>query len=303
MHDSPALLAEIARTLAAHTLDDGELATAVPNLYVSRKSHPSEPYFTVQWPCFALVAQGAKTLLHGAESLRYGVGDYLVVSADLPVHSSVTTASRERPNLGIGLALDPKRIGALLDRIDVRRVVKTSGDVRGAAVHRASPALLDATRRLVGLLDHPEDAPALGPLLEEEIVYHLIRGPCGQRVLNLVADGGGAAKAHVAARWLRKNFAEPLRLDELARTSGMSVSSLHHHFKALTGLSPLQYQKQLRLQEARRALTVGGLDVTTAGTRVGYSSLSQFSREYARQFGVSPRSDTREASRARFGRS
>lgn len=216
----------------------------------------------------------------------------------LPVHSSVTTASRALPNLGIGLALDPQRIGAVLDRIDVQRVVKKGGDVRGVSVNRAPPELLDATLRLVRLLDRPGDAPALGPLFEEEIAYHLLRGPCGERMLHLVADKSGEAKAHAAARWLRENFAEPLRLDKLARVSGMSVSSLHHHFKALTGMSPLQYQKQLRLQDARRALIVEGLDVTTAGVRVGYSSLSQFSREYTRQFGVSPRHDMRKASRA-----
>ncbi|WP_437907547.1 AraC family transcriptional regulator [Sorangium sp. So ce327] len=295
---STGIRSEIAKAVASQTPSDGEFTTVLPHLHISRKSRPSEPYFTVQWPCFALVAQGAKSLLLGSDTYRYGVGDYLVVSADLPVHSSVTTASRDRPNLGIGLALDPQRIGALLDRIDVQRVVRTSGAVRGVAVDRAPPELLDATLRLVRLLDRPGDAPALGPLFEEEIAYHLLRGPCGERMLHLVAGKSGEAKAHTAARWLRENFAEPLRLDELARVSGMSVSSLHHHFKALTGMSPLQYQKQLRLQEARRALVVEGLDVTTAGMRVGYSSLSQFSREYTRQFGTSPRNDLRKASRA-----
>ena len=295
MHDSSILLGEIAATVARHTPSDGEFTTTLPNLHISRKSRPSEPYFTVQRPCFALVAQGAKGLVLGGTTFRYGVGDYLVVSADLPVHSSVTQASRGQPNLGIGLALDPKRIGALLDRVDAARLVRNAGDALAVSVSRAPPELLDAALRLVRLLDRPSDAPALGPLFEEEIAYHLLVGPCGERMLHLVADKSGEAKAHAAARWLRENFSEPLSLDELARGSGMSVSSLHHHFKALTGMSPLQYQKQLRLQEARRALVVEGLDVTTASMRVGYSSLSQFSREYARQFGASPRTDLRKA--------
>lgn len=296
MHDSSILLGEIAEAVARHTPADGEFSTALEHLYLSRKSRPAEPYFTVQWPCLALVAQGEKSLALGSETYRYGVGDCLVVSADLPVHSLVTKASAGRPNLGIGLALSPERLGAVLDRIDARRVVATGGNVRGVSVDRASPELLDATLRLVRLLDRPADIPALGPLIEEEIAYRLLQGPSGERMLHLVATETGEGRAHAAARWLRKNFAEPLRLDELARIAGMSVSSLHHHFKALTGMSPLQYQKQLRLQEARRALVVEGLDVTSAGMRVGYSSLSQFSREYARQFGTSPRDDLRRGS-------
>lgn len=157
MHDSTILVREIAATVARHTPADGEFPTAVPNLFISRKSVPSEPSFTVQWPCFALVAQGAKSLALGAEVYRYGVGDYLVVSADLPVTSSVTAASPGRPNLGIGLALDAGRIGALLDRDDAQRVVAHDGQVRGVSVNRAPPELLEATRRLVGLLDRPAD--------------------------------------------------------------------------------------------------------------------------------------------------
>lgn len=239
----------------------------------------------------ALVAQGAKSVTLGATTYRYGVGDYVVVSADLPVTSVVTEASWEEPNLGIGLALDPKRIAALLDRIDAARVVATKS-VR-VAVQRAPEELLDAVLRLVRLLERPNDAQALAPLVEEEITYHLLMGPCGQRLLGMVASTTGEAKAHAAARWLRENYAEPLVLATLARKSGMSATSLHHHFRSLTGMSPLQYQKQLRLQEARRAIAVEGLDVTSASMRVGYGSLSQFSREYRRQFGVSPRDDLR----------
>lgn len=291
MSEASTLLAEIARVIARHTPGEGELATAVPNLYLSRKTAPSDPTFTVQWPCFALVAQGAKSLALGADLFHYGVGDYLVVSADLPVRSSVTSASARRPNLGIGLALDPHRIGALLDRVDARQIAAAGADALGVSVNRATPALLEATRRLVRLLDHPRDIPALAPLIEEEIAYHLLRGPCGARVLHLVASTSGESRTHIAARWIRQNFTKPLRIERLARTCGMSVSSLHHHFKALAGLTPLQYQKEIRLQEARRLLRATGIDVTSASARVGYASASQFSREYARLFGVSPRQD------------
>jgi len=297
MHDSSILIGEIAATVARHTPTDGEFSTALEGLYISRKSVPSEPYFTVQWPCFALVSQGAKSLMLGSEVYRYGVGDYLLVSAELPVNSSVTMASTRQPNLGIGVALNPKRLGALLDRVDPQRVVQATEGVRGVSVNRASPELLDATLRLVRLLDRPSDIPALGPLVEEELVYRLLQGPCGERMLHLVATKSGEGKAHAAARWIRENFNQPLRIEELARMGGMSVSALHHQFKSLTGMSPLQYQKQLRLQEARRGLLVEGIDVTTAALRVGYSSPSQFSREYARQFGAPPREHLRKAPR------
>ncbi|MET0287343.1 MAG: AraC family transcriptional regulator [Polyangiales bacterium] len=293
MHDSAALLAAIAAILARHTPTDGELATALEGLHISRKSVASEPYFSVQWPCFALVAQGAKSLMLGAEVYRYGVGDYLVVSADLPVSSQVTKASKREPNLGIGLALDPRRLAALLDRVDARRIVQGNASTRGVSVQRASPELLEATLRLVRLLDRPAEIPALAPLLVEEILFRLLQGPCGARMLHRVATRSGEGRAHVAARWIRDHFLEPLQLDKLARVSGMSGSALHQHFKALTGMSPLQYQKQLRLQEARRALLVEGVDVTTAALRVGYASPSQFSREYTRQFGRPPRDDLR----------
>lgn len=291
-----ALLGELAATVARHAPSDGEHTTAVQGLYVSRKSVPSEPYFTVQWPCFALVAQGAKSLTLGAEVYRYGVGDYLVVSAELPVSASVTTASKRLPNLGIGFALDPQRLGALLDRVDAATVARASAATRAVTVHRASLELLDATCRLLRLLDRPAEVPALAPLLAEEILFRLLQGPCGARMLSLVASKTAEGRAHRAAKWIRDHFAEPLRIEQLARLSRMSTSALHHHFKALTGMSPLQYQKQIRLQEARRALRVEGLDVTTAGLRVGYSSPSQFSREYARQFGASPRADLRKTS-------
>jgi AraC-like DNA-binding protein len=291
VHDSASLLHQIAETVARHIPTDGERSTSVPGLYISRKSVPSAPLFGVQWPCFALVAQGAKSLLLGAETYRYGVGDYLVVSADLPVSSSVTTASRRQPNLGIGLALDAERLGPLLERIDAQRIVGATPGPRGVSVQRAPVELLDATLRLLRLLDHPADTAALSPLLQEEISYRLLQGPCGEQVRHLIASRGRDGKVHAAARWLRDHFTEPLQIERLARRCGMSASGLHHRFKGLTGMSPLQYQKQLRLQAARRALQVEGLDVTSAASRVGYASLSQFSREYSRQFGAPPRKD------------
>jgi AraC-like DNA-binding protein len=297
-----AVYQELRDLLARFATRDAEYRTAIGSLFFARRSSPTQPLHTAQWPCFALVVQGAKSLTLGSDVYRYGVGDYLVVSLDLPVVSRVVEASPESPHLGIGLRIDPERLAEVLARIDLPRPAllpdAMRGGMRGVGVHRAPTELLDAALRLVRLLEHPGDIAALAPLVEQEIVYRLLTGPFGPRLLQIATMETPGNRVAQAIAWLRREFMQPLRIDELAARVGMSMSSLHHHFKAVTAMTPMQYQKQLRLHEARRLMLVERLDVGTAGYRVGYQSPSQFSREYSRHYGLSPTRDVKGATAA-----
>jgi AraC-like DNA-binding protein len=282
---------EIASITARFTPGEGEFATGIDNLFLSRRSQPVGPLHTAYRPCFALVLQGAKSLRLGAETLNYGTGDYLLTSLDLPVASRVVEASEQLPHLCMALAIDPEKLASLLRRADVPRMATDSSGLRGMAVNVASPELLDASVRLVRLLDRPDEIAAMAPLIEEEILYRILTGPDGPRLLNIAMAESQGHKIARAVGWLRENFSRPLRIEELAERVSMSVSSFHHHFKSVTAMTPVQYQKQLRLHEARRLMFVERLDVGTAGYRVGYQSPSQFSREYSRLYGLSPLRD------------
>lgn len=279
----------MASIIARFTARDEECATAIDNLFLSRRSSTDKSVHTAQWPCFALVVQGAKSLTLGSHVHRYGVGDYLVVSLDLPVVSRVTEASPEAPNLGLGMRIEPDRLKELFGRISTVPVVPH--DMRAVAVNRAPPDLLDAVVRLLRLLDRPQDIAAMAPLIEQEILYRVATGPFGPALLQIATIETPTNRIAQAIAWLRQNFARPLRIEELAQHVGMSTSSLHHHFKAVTAMTPMQYQKQLRLHEARRLMLAERLDVGSAGYSVGYQSPSQFSREYSRLYGRPPLRD------------
>jgi AraC-like DNA-binding protein len=282
---------EMASIIARFASSDGEHATAIEGLFFARRSSPTPPLYTAQWPCFALVVQGVKSLQLGEELFSYGVGDYLVTSIDLPVVSRVTRASARMPHLGLGMAINPERVKEVLDRIRPVRRALAAHEMRGVAVNTAQPDLLDASVRLLRLLDRPDDIPAIAPLIEQEILYRLLTGPFGPRLIQIAISETPSNKIAQAIGWLRENFTQQLNIGELAERVGMSVSSLHHHFKAVTATTPMQYQKQLRLHEARRLMLMEFLDVGTAGYRVGYQSPSQFSREYSRMYGLSPLRD------------
>jgi AraC-like DNA-binding protein len=282
---------ELAAIIARFAVAEGPYTTGIGSLFFSRYAAPTPHNHTAQWPCFALVVQGAKSLELGAEMYRYGVGDYLVVSLDLPVASRVTEASAARPYLGLGMAIDPERLKEVLARVSPSRATVSPGETRGVAVNVAPPELLDATLRLLRLLDRPQDIAAMAPLLEQEILYRLLTGPFGPRLLQIATAETPSNRVALAIAWLRENFMRPLRIEDLAEQVGMSVSSLHHHFKAVTAMTPMQFQKQLRLHEARRLMFVEHMDVGTAGYSVGYQSPSQFSREYSRLYGQSPLRD------------
>lgn len=281
---------ELSGIIARYAADEGEVGTAIDCLFLSRRTSPSQPLHTAQWPCFALVAQGAKSLALGGEVYDYGLGDYLVVALDLPVTSRTTLATPEAPLLGLGMAIRPDRLKELLQRTPL--VAGAPGDrARGVAVNRADESLVAATLRLLRLLDTPQDIPALAPLIEQEILYRLLVGPCGATLMRIAQTDSPGNRIAKAVAWLRENYTGQLRIDDLAGHVGMSPSSLHHHFSAVTAMTPLEYQKRLRLQEARRLMWVDRLDVGSAGYQVGYQSPSQFSREYSRMFGVAPSRD------------
>jgi AraC-like DNA-binding protein len=276
--------------IAARYARDDMGATAIDDLYLQRRISPTQPLYVAQWPCFALVIQGRKSLTVGDEVLHYGVGDCLLVAVDLPVISCVTQASEAEPHLCMAMRINPSRLAALIDRLPTLRALAPEG-VRGAAVNPASRELLDAALRMLRLLDRPDDIAAMAPLIEQEILYRLLTGPDGARLRHIAMAEGQSHRITKAVAWLRAHFAQPLRIETLADHVGMSQSSLHHHFKAVTNMTPVQYQKQLRLYEARRLMLVEGLDVGTAGYSVGYQSPSQFSREYRRLYGLSPARD------------
>ncbi|WP_369060917.1 AraC family transcriptional regulator [Caulobacter sp. 73W] len=289
--------AELVSLITRFTPEDGHVETAVDGLFIARKTSPSMPLHTAQWPCLALVVQGAKVVRIGEESLRYGVGDYLLVALDMPVASCVVEATPEKPQIGLGMAINPARLGELMRRIGVPRPATAADAVRGLAVNSAGPDLLDAVLRMVRLLERPHDIPAMAPLIQDEILYRLLTGPDAARLLHITAGEGTGGRVPRAVAWLRDNYDQPLRIEALAEAVGMSESSLHHQFKAVTAMTPLQYQKQLRLHEARRLMLVEDADVATAGFRVGYQSPSQFSREYRRLYGLPPARDVEAARR------
>lgn len=261
---------EMSAIIARYADSDGEFHTAISNLFFNRRTSPSQPLHTAQWPCFALVTQGAKSLTLGDEVFDYGVGDYLVVSLDLPVVSRVTQATAKVPHMGLGMAIDSARLGEVLERVSIPAEAANHDGSRGVAVNKAPAELLDATLRLLRLLDKPQDIPAMAPLIEQEILYRLLTGPHGPTLLRIAAIDSPSNKIAKAIAWLRQNYMHQLRIEELAGHVGMSVSSLHHHFSAVTTMTPMQYQKCFRLHEARRLMLVERLDVGSAGYRVGY---------------------------------
>ena len=283
---------ELARLVAAverHTPPDGVCDTAVPGLLLARQPTPTDPITLVVDPSLCIVAQGAKEVLLAGEVYRYDPAHSLLVSIDLPISARVVEASPARPCLAVRLSFDPSVVGELL--ADWPDAPPPGPPARGLDVRPVEPQLLDAVGRLVALLDAPRTIGPLAPLVLREITYRVLAGSQGARLRQVAAAGAPAQRIARAVRWLKDHFAAPLRVESLARQARMSLSGFHQHFKAVTGLSPLQYQKWLRLHEARRLMLGEGLDAAEAAFRVGYESPSQFSREYRRMFGAPPRRD------------
>jgi AraC-like DNA-binding protein len=254
-------------------------------------SSPTELGHGVSFPAFCMVAQGSKEVLLGDDLYRYDANNYLITAASLPIASRITEASEERPYLGVVLGLDPALVGSVM----VEAGQPAPGEKAAMRAFDVSPldaGLLDAVLRLVRLLDAPAaEARFLRPLVTREIVFRLLEGEQGGRLRQIAVLGGHAHRIARALERLREEFARPLRIEDVAREAGMSVSGFHHHFKAVTAMSPLQFQKRMRLQEARRLMLGEDLDAGGAGRRVGYGDASQFSREYKRLFGTPPARD------------
>jgi AraC-like DNA-binding protein len=287
-------LAERHRDLSARvarlTPFDGTHQSALPSLALIRGSVPTVCVPTVYQPCLAIVVQGRKRAVLNDEVFHYDPLNYLVVSVTLPAMGQVLEASPEHPYLSLRLNLDLEEIARLvLELGDLSP--SPAADDRGLFVARLDEPLLDAVLRMVKLLDTPEDIGVLAPVVQREIYYRMLRGELGSRLVDLAQSEGGNHRVVRAIEWLKQHYAAPLRIEELAGAVHMSPSALHHRFKAVTAMSPLQYQKHLRLHEARRLMFADGIESATAGHRVGYESPSQFSREYRRLFGAPPRSE------------
>lgn len=291
---------ELSDRVARLAIQEGVNETGFDALAMMRGSRPSIAMPVVYQPSVCIVVQGRKRALLGEEVFHYDPLNYLVVSVTLPVVGQIIEATPEHPYLCIRLQLDVEEIGRMLLELRQRPALASSAD-RGLFVARVNESLLDAVLRLVRLLDTPADLPVLGPIALREIYYRLLTGELGHRLMDLAEGGGNTHRIARAIDWLKQHYATPLRIEDLASAVHMSPSALHHRFKAVSGLSPLQFQKQLRLHEARRLMFADGLECAVAAHRVGYESPSQFSREYRRLFGAPPRQEIaklREAGQA-----
>jgi AraC-like DNA-binding protein len=284
-------LRRLANLLARYTPHDGAFPLRLPGTYAVRRDRiTSEPVHATLGPSLCIVAQGAKVIMLGTDVLEYDPARMLVFAVDLPVTGQVTRASRRDPYLGFKLDLDPARVAELAARVYPHGIPRAS-DHRGLYVGQTSDAIIDAVTRLLDLMARPEDAGLLGPLVVDEIVIRLLQSPIGTRVAQIGAPNSGVHRVADAVSWIRAHFAQPVTVEEMAASVHMGASSFHQRFKAVTGMSPLQYQKVLRLHEARRLMLFQNAEATDACHRVGYLSPSQFSREYSRYFGNAPTKD------------
>lgn len=282
-----ALRTELQELIKTHHTTDG-LLEIFPGVYLARTTSPTKPLHSVYVPCFCVMAQGSKTVRLGEESFTYDTGNYLISTMDLPVSSCVVEASPEKPYLSTRFDLDPAVVADIMlqSGADVSRSVDM---VKAMNVAPIDADLLDAMVRILRLIGKPNEAKILLPLIEREIIFRLLQGEQAPRLAHLVS--GENRRMSKAIETLREQFDQPIRIENLARDLGMSVSGFHHHFKSVTAMSPLQFQKQIRLQEARRLMLGEDLDAATAGFRVGYEDPSYFSRDYKKQFGEPPQRD------------
>jgi len=283
-------LEALGRAIARWT-DMGEhVDTAIPGLALWRRDEPTGPIGGMYEPSICVMAQGAKRVVLGEDTFVYDARHYLITSVHLPTVVQVIEASRERPCLGLMLKLDLREMSQLMadSNLPAPRPQQSS---RGMATGEVTLPLLGAFQRMIDLLADEQDIPILAPVIQREIIYRLLVGDQGARLRRIASAGSQSHQIARAIDWLKGNFTQPLRIDDLATQASMSISTFHHHFRTLTAMSPLQYQKTLRLNEARRLMLTDRLDAATAAFRVGYESPSQFSREYSRLFGAPPLRD------------
>jgi AraC-like DNA-binding protein len=278
------------KNIARWTDKGGQIETEIPGLTLYRLDEPTPPMSIMYEPRICMVAQGAKRVLLGDDTYVYDEHHFLIASVDLPTVVQIIKASRKKPYLGLVLKLDQREISQLMvdSNLPLPRPQQSS---RGMATCEVTLPLLNAFQRLIDLLAEPKDIPILAPIIQREIFYRLLVSDQGMRLRQIASAGSQSQQIAKAIDWLKDNFTQPLRIDDLATQVNMSTSTFHHHFRALTAMSPLQYQKWLRLYEARRLMLTEHQDAATAAFQVGYESPSQFSREYKRLFGAPPLQD------------
>lgn len=283
---------ELAATIAQWIGKEERMETAIAGVRLARRTGPTTPCAVTYEPSVVVVAQGRKRVDLGGNTFFYDAKRFLLTSLDLPALASVVEASPAAPCLAMMIRIEMPVVRELLVREEVG-VAEVSPSAPGMAVAEATPEFLDACCRLLRLLSTPGDIPVMGELIQREILYRVLRSAEGARLRAIATQGEQSHRTAKAIAWIRANFQQQLRMEELAQVAGMGVSTLHHHFRALTAMSPLQYQKQVRLQMARSRMLTEGLDANAAAFEVGYESPSQFSREYSRFFGQPPVRDVR----------
>ena len=286
------LRAELARKIALFIGSAESRATDIPGVTLHRRTSPTAPCSMTYQAGVTVIAQGRKRVELGRNIFIYDASRFLLTSVDLPVVSRVIEASEKAPCLALSLKLEMPVVRELLSREEIQ-VAEAPSDSPGMATGETTVEFLSACCRLVDLLDTPRDIPFLHGLIQREIIYRILRSAEGARLRAIATQGEQSHRTARAIAWIRANYAKPLRLEDLAEIAGMGVSTLHHHFRVLTAMSPLQYQKQLRLQAARGRMLMDGLDAASAAFEVGYESASQFNREYSRFFGQPPMRDIR----------
>ncbi|TYL42220.1 AraC family transcriptional regulator [Dickeya sp. ws52] len=276
--------------IARWTTRQSDCATPIPNLTFYRRETPMPPVTCLIEPSIVLVVQGEKQMVVGGEAYSYNPQRFLVTSLDLPASSQVNVASPEKPCLGLTMKFDLRIMAELIAQGQLPLPATRVND-RGIGIGTVTPLLIEPFRRMLSLLDEPDSIPVLAPLIEREIHYRLLMSDQAARLWQIASVGSQGQRVARAIDWLKMNYTATLRIDDLAAHAQMSTSSLHHHFRQLTAMSPLQYQKWLRLNEARRLMLNENFDAASAAFDVGYESPSQFSREYARFFGAPPKRD------------
>lgn len=284
------LCGELAALIDRRTITDGGHETAISELKFWRFSNPTEPAQVIQQPAVYVVVQGRKQVTVGDETYTYDPTQYLAVSLELPAVGHVVEATPEAPYLCLTLSVDARELAALIVESGLP-TPRDDHDGRGLYVSPLEPPLLEGLLRLVRLLDTPKDIPVLAPLILRELHYRLLQGEQRGRLAEIAIGDGRLRRVAGAIAWIKEHFTEPVQIETLARQVNMSPSALHSHFKAVAAMSPIQYQKRLRLEEARRRLLSGGTSAESVAYEVGYASASQFSREYVRLFGQPPRRD------------
>lgn len=282
---------ELTELVEKYFKTDGTHATEINHLSIVRASTLTEPLHSIVEPSVCFIIQGSKIVMLGEAIFRYDSSQYLVISVHLPIRGKITEAMKEKPYLCIRLGFTTEQI---LEAVANHKEVVSDPPKRAMLVNKTTSEMTDALLRLIRLLDTPKDIPVLAPLYQKEILYRILQKEDGDQIKQFAILGTHAQAIKETIQLINQAYAEPLRVEELAKAVNMSLSSFHHNFKLITGMSPLQFQKMFRLQEARRLLIAEGLEAAEAAFQVGYESPSQFSREYSRLFGLPPKSDVKK---------